>query len=364
MAVSNLDQQIILWIPGSKDFSGYIRENWKLINEQFRSNLWKEFQKDTNIGEFWSIAYRDFFHESNLKSIIEKKIKSQQEYCNYNLMLAGHSVGGAMAELLALFIVKERLWPKKRLKLFTFAAPRVGDENYAAMLIHLFPWKYRYVWEDDPLVNIPPNECFNTKQRSQLNANWDLERKEKCFFHSGKTLFGKVFNGMADILKVLYDDYDGITPGREPKYDGYKIEDPQYFENYLCCESDSECGRGRICEDNECRSSNIYAWNITGDTPIRTTTSTKSSIIPPTITTTTQIGDTSSTSTTVPITTAHESHKCILNDILDQPAGGSNSVDEQRALYLLLNFSSPDFEKDYNTYNDFYMDILNKTVEK
>lgn len=50
---------------------------------------------------------------------------------NYKIVLAGHSLGGAMARMTTFFILYLKQFPGKRLELYTYGEPRVGNMNFA-----------------------------------------------------------------------------------------------------------------------------------------------------------------------------------------------------------------------------------------
>lgn len=86
---------------------------------------------------------------------IDKFHQSQQ------LFICGHSLGGAVALLLAEML--RRTDPTLTLQLYTYGAPRAGDTTFmqgAADLVH-----YRMVYDDDPVPSLPA---------PWMNTRWDV----------------------------------------------------------------------------------------------------------------------------------------------------------------------------------------------
>ena len=81
------------------------------------------------------------------------------EYPEYNLVLAGHSLGGATAGLAALEF-KARRW---EVEITTFGEPRLGNEALAQYIDNAFPWNvsenksryHRVTHAQDPVPLLP-----------------------------------------------------------------------------------------------------------------------------------------------------------------------------------------------------------------
>ncbi len=97
-------------------------------------NHWKDNMKafrvsDKGKGKF----HAGFLSRANLFPL--KKILDEKEYTNRNIIFCGHSMGGAVATIVAIFAMLEE---KKRegfeekhrtIKCFTFGSPMVGDTD-------------------------------------------------------------------------------------------------------------------------------------------------------------------------------------------------------------------------------------------
>lgn len=77
---------------------------------------------------------------------------SHQRFRKPRLIITGHSLGGALAQLCALQLhVHHPL-------LYTFATPRVGDAYFASNLKRLVPRSYRVEHSPDPFIQMPRKE--------------------------------------------------------------------------------------------------------------------------------------------------------------------------------------------------------------
>lgn len=76
---------------------------------------------------------------------------------NAELLFTGHSLGGALA-VIAAADIKETFNVSNKMSLYTFGAPRVGNDPFAALLFDYYPSgsQYRVINEDDAVPHNPP----------------------------------------------------------------------------------------------------------------------------------------------------------------------------------------------------------------
>ena len=73
-------------------------------------------------------------------------MKILHEYPQRNLAVTGYSYGGAIATLAVLDIIEAGIAHASRVHLYTFGAPRVGDEAFVSAIATAgFASLYRYV---------------------------------------------------------------------------------------------------------------------------------------------------------------------------------------------------------------------------
>jgi len=82
-----------------------------------------------------------------------KSLYSQSKYHDYNIKITGHSLGGAMATIFAMYMVNQ----KYTFTLITFGCPRVGNREFAQAVDHDIPHNYRNVFQWDVVPQVPTN---------------------------------------------------------------------------------------------------------------------------------------------------------------------------------------------------------------
>jgi len=72
---------------------------------------------------------------------------------NDTMIICGHSYGGALANLAAVFFAMKV--PKNQIRLYTYGCPRVGCESFAKTMDGLLSHHYRYTVKRDPVPYLP-----------------------------------------------------------------------------------------------------------------------------------------------------------------------------------------------------------------
>lgn len=94
------------------------------------------------------------FVHSGFRTEARKIMDDVKEFVERNkhldIILAGHSLGGAMATYLA----QELYHAKYTVNLYTFGSPRVGDNDYCACMMGIPHW--RFVNNNDIVTSVPP----------------------------------------------------------------------------------------------------------------------------------------------------------------------------------------------------------------
>jgi hypothetical protein len=85
-----------------------------------------------------------------------------------SLTICGHSLGAALATLLALDLVANTQY--KDLALYNFASPRTGDERFAKVFNRMVPKTYRIANGKDLVTEIPPLFLSHTKRYAHVEA--------------------------------------------------------------------------------------------------------------------------------------------------------------------------------------------------
>ncbi|KAJ9051049.1 hypothetical protein DSO57_1008312 [Entomophthora muscae] len=77
----------------------------------------------------------------------------------YRVVLVGHSLGGAIATLMAPYVTSYLLINPRNIRIITYNQPRVGDRKFAEYYNSLNFNLTRVVNKDDPVPNYPPFEA-------------------------------------------------------------------------------------------------------------------------------------------------------------------------------------------------------------
>uniref|UniRef100_A0A914PX57 Fungal lipase-like domain-containing protein n=1 Tax=Panagrolaimus davidi TaxID=227884 RepID=A0A914PX57_9BILA len=174
-------------------------------------------------------AFNNIWINAGMKDDI-LTLKNKNPYSN--IVIVGHSTGGAMASLAALTITATGI--KDRVALFTFGEPRTGDKNFASDFTSAnFVISYRVVHNADIVSHLPsindsnyyhhisemwwPNNMANGSNYIKC-SKYDGEDPKcsnsldvsKLNFDDHKTYFGRKFSeygisGCADLITSMND---------------------------------------------------------------------------------------------------------------------------------------------------------------
>ncbi|CAL1397127.1 unnamed protein product [Linum trigynum] len=147
---------IVIAFRGTQEHS---LQNW--ISDLF----WKQLDLDYP-GMPDAMVHHGFYsayHNTTIRSGILNAIKkAKQYYGKLDIMLTGHSMGGAIAAFCALDLVVN--CEAENVQLMTFGQPRVGNAVFATYYKELVPNAIRVVNERDIVPHLPPYySIFPTK---------------------------------------------------------------------------------------------------------------------------------------------------------------------------------------------------------
>jgi hypothetical protein len=136
----------------------FYKEDW-MTNFQFwqREDIYTPVEKDNFVGK----VHNGFAQLSDniwyeLQPLVEKYSNKSSQ-----LLLTGHSLGGALAVLTSNRLISSRLIRSTQIQgVYTYGAPRVGDRNFknAYNLNNLT--HYRFEYNNDPVPHVPPPKLF------------------------------------------------------------------------------------------------------------------------------------------------------------------------------------------------------------
>ena len=99
-----------------------------------------------------------YFNNAHLKlyANVSRNVKSlKSKYPDYNVLVLGHSLGGAIASIASASLVYEKIVQSDRMTLITFGMPRVGEQEYARIHDKLVPNSFRLVHHRDIVPHMP-----------------------------------------------------------------------------------------------------------------------------------------------------------------------------------------------------------------
>lgn len=162
------------------------------------------------------------------------------KYPSANLLVTGHSLGGALATFAALDI-KDSINPPNRIDFYTFGSPRTGNQVFTDFVMNQFPngGYHRVTHYTDVVVQVPPRQMGFNHAGNEVwyyNSN-DLNFKtcennagsaesKNCadsylfttgidahLHYLGKAISGMcTLNGMPEYEKMAQDTFDQFHP--------------------------------------------------------------------------------------------------------------------------------------------------------
>ncbi|EGT40767.1 hypothetical protein CAEBREN_17067 [Caenorhabditis brenneri] len=79
--------------------------------------------------------------------------RAVNEFPSYSLLITGHSLGGAMSAVFSVHVALK--YPTKQIRLYSWSAPRVGDETFVKLLREHIPEQFRVVRDGDLVPDFP-----------------------------------------------------------------------------------------------------------------------------------------------------------------------------------------------------------------
>ena len=117
------------------------------------------------------------FYKSALaitNATLNSVFKLTKRFPNYEINVAGHSYGAAVAQLLAMELAKHEI---KKPSIYNFGQPRVGDDLYAGFVNTLIQEYWRFTHNRDVVPHAPPISIGYIHSCREVfeNANGKLE---------------------------------------------------------------------------------------------------------------------------------------------------------------------------------------------
>ncbi|KAH3799691.1 hypothetical protein DPMN_153303 [Dreissena polymorpha] len=156
-AISHGKKTILVGYRGTADFIQLADEG---LVEQIMCHLstgtasaYRQYRGQVNT--YFSFAFERLYDPCIRESV--KKLADK--YHDYDVVITGHSLGGALASLTAYKLVTEGVVAKDRMLLYTFGMPRVGDKRYAFDHDKAVPNSWRIIHWHDIVPSMPQKSC-------------------------------------------------------------------------------------------------------------------------------------------------------------------------------------------------------------
>jgi hypothetical protein len=146
-AVSHGDRAIIFAFRGTEGFMQLMIESDKTVLAS---------KTQFPIGGKVSAYFDNVFQLLWVKGLAQDLATLQKLYPTYQLWITGHSLGGAVAALVAANIVEQKLSDPTNIHLYTFGQPRTGDKPFADAHDALLPNSFRVTHARDIVPHVPP----------------------------------------------------------------------------------------------------------------------------------------------------------------------------------------------------------------
>uniref|UniRef100_A0A914XUH0 Fungal lipase-like domain-containing protein n=1 Tax=Panagrolaimus superbus TaxID=310955 RepID=A0A914XUH0_9BILA len=148
-AVDPVNQYIIISFRGTNKFLQLVDEGWDY--NDFEPLL------GGNVAAYFFNGFSDIWNHGMKNDFYTLKNK----YPNFDILVTGHSLGGAMASIAAATIVSTGIVPASKVYLFTFGQPRTGTLDYANGFNSFGMASYRVVHNRDMVAHLPPKDLYD-----------------------------------------------------------------------------------------------------------------------------------------------------------------------------------------------------------
>eukprot|EP01084_Bolivina_argentea_P255208 429179_1 len=166
VALDPVNEAILVSFRGTKtiptwlSYLNFCHMNWDKSNINKLTDIY-DISVDVKIMQMFSNGYDHLKEKTEFYEYVKDLISNNP---SYKLFIAGHSLGGALANIFLLDLYAEyynsdilnTLDPSKFV-VYTFGQPRTGNEGFAQLINAIFDYKYyRVVYSNDPVPQLPP----------------------------------------------------------------------------------------------------------------------------------------------------------------------------------------------------------------
>jgi len=174
------------------------------IHTGFSNYLFGQTQDEFGKNKFTQIC-------DILKQVLSYKDESLgYDYTDYDLFLTGHSLGGGLAQLLAMTLVgsqESKAWIPTPVRCISYASPCVGDKEYYELYVDMEKkglLRHLRITNDGDVVPSGPTMSF---WQTGLNMHVQKNQKVQFKYHKNKKGMLNQFRGLASLTRHPLTDY-------------------------------------------------------------------------------------------------------------------------------------------------------------
>ncbi|CAJ0596578.1 unnamed protein product [Cylicocyclus nassatus] len=165
-ALLNKEKAIVLSFRGTDS-------RLQLVKEFFHPLLDKKWFGDSSVNTYFLNAFHSLFttRTNDLdRSMFEDVRDLIRTHSGYDIWITGHSLGGALASLVASYLVESGNAEMSRIKLMTFGQPRTGDQKFAES-VNKMNYAFRVIHDNDLVPQVPPKKFGYTHHKKEESTS-------------------------------------------------------------------------------------------------------------------------------------------------------------------------------------------------
>ncbi|KAI8320372.1 alpha/beta-hydrolase [Martensiomyces pterosporus] len=139
-----LTQIIVVSFRGTRDTDDWVQDS------EFALDSWPAQIPDSMVHHGFLTSY-----QAVSSKVVQRVKKLAKEYPDYKIVFTGHSLGGAVTVLCAVDVLFQEPDLKRRIHIYTYGMPRIGNDAWADGVDSLGLSIYRIVYENDIVPHIP-----------------------------------------------------------------------------------------------------------------------------------------------------------------------------------------------------------------
>lgn len=135
----------------------------------------EDFETGGMVQKYYGDAYKKLY-----PCVKESLVELRTTYSDYKVRVTGHSLGGALASLIAVGLIYNNVVNSSDLELYAFGTPRVGDKNFAYNFDRLVKSSWLIVHNRDSAPHFPP--CLSCYSPENAPYNAPFHHKYEVFY--------------------------------------------------------------------------------------------------------------------------------------------------------------------------------------